>query len=50
MLLAAETIFEFDLKALICFITVCLSHVETEKDLSKCKKITTGSKIQQSVQ
>lgn len=38
VLLAAVTIFNLDLEALICFITVCLNHLKTEKNLSKCKR------------
>lgn len=34
---AAETIFNLDLKALICFIIVCLNHLKTG-NLSKCKR------------
>lgn len=39
VLLAAETVFNFDLKALICFITVCLNHLKTGKNLSKCERL-----------
>lgn len=48
ILLAAETIFSFDLKALICFITVCLNHLKKREAFVKNVKITVESKIQQS--
>lgn len=45
VLLAAETIFNFDLKALNCFITVCLNHLKTGKNLSKCKRLPSKEKF-----
>lgn len=44
VLLAAETIFNFDLKTLICFIMVYLNHLKTGKNLSKCKRLPSKEK------